>query len=165
MIPLRTGVVRDIRDELYRKTLKLPLSFYSDERKGDIMSRMSSDVQEIEASIIRSIDLLFKEPIVIIIFMVTLFLLSFKLTLFVLVLLPLSGYLIGRIGKSLKKRSKKAQGKLGEMMSEIEESIGGLRIIKAFNAEDLMTERFEEGNREYSRIMARLFRKEFWQVH
>lgn len=160
IIPLRTGVVKDIRNALYDKILRLPLSYYSEQRKGDIISRMTSDVQAIEASVLMSIDLVIKEPIVILIFLSTLFLMSFNLTLFVIILLPITGFLIGRIGKSLKKRSKKAQSKLGFLISVIEETIGGLRIVKAFNAEDTVNKSFRNYNNQYARIVSHMFRRQ-----
>jgi ABC-type multidrug transport system fused ATPase/permease subunit len=157
MVPLRTGVVMDLRNQMYSKILELPLGYFSEERKGDLMSRMSQDIQEIEASVVRSLEMLFKDPIMIIAFMVALFIMSAKLTLFVLVLLPISGLIIGRIGKTLKSTSLAGQRKLGLIMSIVEETLSGLRIIKAFNAEKKMQGRFENTNRLYSNLVMRVF--------
>ena len=135
MIPIRTGVLRDLRSSLYAKVVSLPIGFFSEERKGDVMSRMTSDVAEVEASIMSSLDMMFKNPIMIIIYLVTMLLMSWQLTLFVFLLLPISGFLIGKIGKSLKSRSMRGQEQTGELLTQIEETLGGLRIVKAFNAE------------------------------
>ena len=142
LVPIRTGVLRDIRNQIYNKLISLPIGYYSQERKGDIMSRMSNDVSEVENSVIASLEMLFKNPIMIIIYIVVLFSMSWRLTLFVLILLPISGLLIGRIGRSLKKRSTKGQELNGDLLSQIEETLGGLRIIKAFNAESKLIARF-----------------------
>jgi len=160
MVPIRTGVVMDIRNKVYKKVLSLPLSYFSEERKGDLMSRMSQDVQEIEISVVRSLEMLFKDPIMIIVFMVALFVMSAKLTLFVLVLLPVSGLIIGKIGKTLKSSSLSSQKKLGFIMSVVEETLGGLRIIKAFNAEKKMKERFESANSMYTRLLRKVFHRQ-----
>lgn len=159
MIPLRTGVVRDIRNKLYAKILKLPLGFYSDERKGDIMSRMTSDVQEIENSVMSSLDMLFKNPIIILLHLGVMISMSWQLTIFVLVLLPVSGSIIGYIGKTLKRTSTKGQNQLGVLLSLIEETLSGLRIIKAFNAEDSVNDKFVGSNNRYIKISTRLMRK------
>jgi len=156
---VRNGVVKDLRNNLYKKILILPLSYFTEQRKGDIMARMTTDVQEVEWSIMTSLEMIFREPITIISFLITLFIISPMLTLFVLVLLPVSGFLIGRIGKSLKRTSEKGQKKMGVILSFIEETISGLRIIKAFNAIDYVDERFHKTNNEYTKIMIRLFRK------
>lgn len=156
---VRNGVVKDLRNSLYYKILILPLSFFSDQKKGDIISRMTADVQEIEWSIMSSLEMIFREPITLFFYLLTLFYIHPQLTLFVLILLPLSGYLIGQIGKSLKRTSVKSQKKLGEILSVIEETISGLRIIKAFNAIDFTYERFREINRSYTRVSTRLYRK------
>ncbi len=142
MIPIHTGVLRDLREKIYRKIVSLPIGFFSNERKGDIMSRMTGDVNEVGASITSSLNMLFKNPVMIIIYLGTMFAMSYQLTLFVLILLPISGYLIGRVGKSLKRRSTAAQEQIGEMLSQIEETIGGLRVVKAFNAEKKVSDRF-----------------------
>ena len=146
LVPVRTGVLRDIRNDIFKKMMSLPLAYFSDERKGDIMSRMTSDVIEIEASILRSLEIIFKNPIMIVVYITVLFALRWKLTLFVLILLPLSGYFIGKIGRSLKRKSLRGQQQTGEMLSQIEESLGGLRVVKAFNAEEKLSERFAQLN-------------------
>ena len=156
---VRNGVVKDLRNDLYYKVLILPLSYFTEQRKGDIMARMTTDVQEVEWSIMTSLEMIFREPITILSFLITLFIISPVLTLFVLVLLPVSGFLIGRIGKSLKRTSEKGQKKMGVILSLIEETISGLRIIKAFNAIDYVDERFHRTNNEYTKIMTRLYRK------
>jgi ABC-type multidrug transport system fused ATPase/permease subunit len=142
MIPIRTGVLRDLRNQLYSKIVSLPIGFFTEERKGDIMSRMTGDVGEVEASIMSSLDMVFKNPIMIITYLGMMFAMSWKLTLFVLVLLPFSGWLIGLIGRSLKRRSILGQEQSGELLSQIEETLGGLRVIKAFNAERKLEARF-----------------------
>ena len=129
MVPIRTGVLRDLRRDLYDKVLCLPLGFYTEERKGDVMSRMTNDVQEVESSIMASLDMLLKNPIMIIIYLTTLFVLSWQLTLFVLILLPVSGWIIGRVGKSLKRKSTRGQELLGDLVSEMDETIGGMRVV------------------------------------
>lgn len=157
--PIRNNVVRDIRNEIYAKIIELPLSYYSEERKGDIMSRMTSDVHEIEWSIMKSLEAVFRDPISIIIFMVTLVIMSPQLTLFVFVLLPIAGVLIASLGKSLKRTSVKSKDTLGELISTIEETISGLRIIKAFNADKPSRSRFASINQEYTKLMIRIYRK------
>ncbi len=159
LAPLRNSVVRDLRNAMYHKVLILPLSYFSEKRKGDIISRMTSDVLEVEWSIMSSLEMFFREPITILTFLGTLFFISPQLTLFVLVLLPVSGLLIGRIGKSLKRTSDKGQRKLGFILSVIEETISGLRIIKAFTAIDFSHDRFKRYNADYARVMTRLYRK------
>lgn len=146
MIPIRTGVLRDLRASLYSKIIHLPIGFFTEERKGDVMSRMTSDVAEVEASIMASLDMMFKNPIMIIIYLSTMLILSWHLTLFVFVLLPVSGYLIGRIGKSLKTKSMRGQEQTGELLNQIEETLGGLRVVKAFNAEHKLIQRFSAQN-------------------
>jgi ATP-binding cassette subfamily B protein/subfamily B ATP-binding cassette protein MsbA len=160
MIPIRTGVVRDIRNRINDKIVSLPLSFFSEERKGDILARVSGDVNEIEASIMSSLDMLFKNPILIVIYMVTMFFISWQLTLFVLVLLPVAGYFMGLVGKQLKKSSALGQQQWGYLMSQIEETLGGLRIIKAFNAESKISERFYKGNDVFRNTTNRIFRRQ-----
>lgn len=157
--PIRNGVVRDLRNEMYKKVLILPLSYYSEQRKGDIISRMSSDVLEVEWSILSSLEAVFREPLTIFMFILTLFFLSPALTLFVLILLPISAIIIGLIGRSLKRSSEKGQKKLGNILSIIEETIGGLRIIKGFTAIDSADKKFRESNRIYTRLMISLYRK------
>ena len=149
IIPIRTGVVRDIRNQLYQKITSLPLGFFSEERKGDIIARMSGDVQEIENSIMSSLDMLFKNPILIIAYFVTLVVISWQLTLFTLVIVPIMGWFMGFVGRKLKQRSIKAQALWSDTMSQVEETLGGLRIIKAFCAEEKMNRRFDKINSEY----------------
>jgi len=159
LAPIRTGIVRDIRDEMYRKILDLQLAFFSEERKGDIISRMTGDVQEIERSVMKSIKNAIKAPITIIMYFVSLMILSWQMTLFVLILLPLSGLIIGRIGKSLRKKSLRGQRKLGTLLSYIEETLFGLSIIKAFNGETSFANRFGDENNRYSRLMKKVWRR------
>lgn len=142
MVPIRTGVLRDLRAQLYRKVVSLPIGFFTEERKGDVMSRMTNDVNEVEASIMSTLDMLFKDPIMILVYLVTLFTISWQLTLFVLVLLPIAGLLIGRIGRSLKCASTKGQEQNAEILTQIDETLGGLRVVKAFNAESKLMLRF-----------------------
>ncbi|MGE5382475.1 MAG: ABC transporter ATP-binding protein [Omnitrophica WOR_2 bacterium] len=156
---VRNGVVRDVRNALYKRVLILPLSYYSEQKKGDIMSRMTNDVQEVEWSILSSLEMMFRDPITIISYLVTLFIMNYELTLMVLILLPLSGLLIGRIGRSLKRTSIKGQSKMGELLSIIEETLGGLRIIKAFNAIDWADNTFRQTNFKYNRLMVKIYRK------
>ena len=144
MIPLRTGVVRDIRVMVYSKVMHLPLGFFSEERKGDIIARMSGDVGEIENSITSSLDMLLKNPILILLYFSTLVVTSWQLTLFTVLVLPGMGWLMGKVGKKLKRKSLEAQGKWSDTMSQLEETLGGLRIIKAFIAEDKMVDRFKQ---------------------
>ena len=159
MIPIRTGVVRDIRNQIYNKMLSLPLAFFSNERKGDVMARMSGDVTEVENSIMTSLDMLFKNPIMIIACLVMMIIISWQLTLFVLILLPVAGWIMGRVGKRLKRVSLEGQNQWGVLLSNIEETIGGLRIVKAFNAEDKARRRFEGENEKYRAIMTRMNRR------
>ncbi len=159
VIPIRTGVVRDLRNQLYKKIVSLPIGFFSEERKGDIMSRMMGDVTEVEASIISSLELVFKNPIIILIYLGVLFAMSWELTIFVLVLLPFSGWLIGRIGRNLKTTSTIGQEQTGEMLSQIEETLGGLRVIKAFTAEPKVEMRFGILNDKIRRTFNRLHRR------
>ena len=149
IIPIRTGVVRDIRNQLYRKITSLPLGFFSEERKGDIIARMSGDVQEIETSIMSSLDMLFKNPILILFYFATLLMISWQLTLFTLIFVPLMGWVMGSVGRKLKQKSIKAQALWSDTMSQVEETLGGLRIIKAFCAEEKMNERFNRVNSDY----------------
>lgn len=153
IVPLRNGVVRDIRNQIYRKILELPIGFFSEERKGDIIARMTGDVQEIDNSIMSSLEMLLKDPLIIIISLAFMIYMSWSLTLFVFLLLPVVGYLIGKVGKSLKKPSMRGQNKMGELLSTIEESLTGLRIIKAFNAEKKVSEHFKNQNTQYYNIM------------
>ena len=157
--PIRNGVVKDIRDALHKKVLALPIGYYTEKRKGDIISRMTADLVEIEWSIMSSLEMIFKDPLNIIIFLGTLIALSPQLTLFVIVFFPITGFLIARIGKSLKRTSEKGQSQMGVLLSNIEENISGLRIIKAFDAEKNSQKYFKENSSRYSNIMTRLLRK------
>lgn len=157
--PIRNGVVKDMRNALHKKVLTLPIGYYTEKRKGDIISRMTADLIEIEWSIMSSLEMIFKDPLNIIIFLGALIVLSPKLTLFVIILLPITGFLIARIGKSLKRTSEKGQSQMGELVSNIEENISGLRIIKAFDAEKNTQKYFEKNSNRYSNIMTRLLRK------
>lgn len=161
LAPVRNGVVRDIRNALYAKTLVLPLSYYSNERKGDLISRMTNDVYQIELSIISSLEMIFREPITIIVYLASLLVISPELTLFVAILLPFSGYIIGKVGKSLKKTSTIGQRYLGSIISMMEETLTGLRIIKVFNAENKTNEKFNELNNQYTGVMNRIFRRKY----
>ena len=149
MIPLRTGVVRDIRIEVYEKVLKLPLSFFSDERKGDIIARMSSDVGAVENSITSSIDMLIRQPIAIIVCFATMITVSWQLTLFVLIVAPIAGWIMGAVSRKLKSQSATVQNQWGDLLAQLDETLGGLRIIKAFIAEHKMLQRFTDINDRY----------------
>ena len=161
MVPIRTGVLRDLRESLYKKVVSLPIGFFTEEKKGDVMSRMTNDVNEVEASIMSTLDMLFKDPVMILVYLVTLFCISWQLTLFVLLLLPVAGLLIGRIGRSLKKASNKGQEQNAEILTQIEETLGGLRVVKAFNAEGKLMERFgvliNATRRTFNRINRRYY--------
>ncbi len=157
--PIRNGVVKDMRNNLFKKILVLPLSYYSDERKGDIMSRMTADVREIEWSVLSSLEMIFREPVTIVISLVFMFLMSWELTVMALVLLPIAGIVIGRIGKSLRKTSTEEKEKTGILMSIMDETLGGLRIIKAFNAEKNVTKKFEKINTDYTNLMVKAYRR------
>jgi subfamily B ATP-binding cassette protein MsbA len=157
--PARFGVVRDLRSQMYQKILHLPLSYFSEERKGDLISRMSNDVMEVEWGIMQSLEVFFREPITVILFLATMFVMSAKLTLFVLVLLPVAGLLIGVIGSSLRKSSSRAVAQMGSLISIIEETLGGLRIIKAFTAEETSTKKFQEANDDHRKFLIRAMRK------
>lgn len=156
IIPIRTGVVRDIRNQLYCKITSLPLGFFSEERKGDIIARMSGDVQEVESSIMSSLDMLFKNPVLIIFYFSTLLFVSWQLTLFTLIFVPLMGWVMGFVGRKLKQKSIKAQALWSDTMSQVEETLGGLRIIKAFCAEEKMNRRFDRINSEYRENIRRV---------
>lgn len=161
MAPLRNGIVKDIRNKIYHKVLNLHLGFFSEERKGDIISRMTTDAQEFEWSALSSIEMLFRQPVLILIFFGSLVFMSPKLTLFVLVLLPISGYIIGKIGKSLKRSSAEARVRMGNLLSFMEEAIGGLRIIKAFNAEKKIEEKFVKENNRFTKVMNNVARRDY----
>ena len=156
IIPIRTGVVRDIRNQLYEKITSLSLGFFSEERKGDIIARMSGDVQEIDGSIMSSIDMLFKNPVLIVIYFTTLLIISWQLTLFTLVFVPVFGWFMGFVGRKLKQNSITAQALWSDTMSQVEETLGGLRVIKAFCAEELMNERFDKVNSQYRNDIMRV---------
>ena len=156
IIPIRTGVVRDIRNQLYQKITSLPLGFFSDERKGDIIARMTGDVGEIESSIMSSLDMLFKNPILIISYFTALLFISWQLTLFTLIFVPIFGWFMGFVGRKLKRKSIEAQSLWSDTMSQVEETLGGLRIIKAFCAEDKMNKRFSNINNNYRTSVQRV---------
>ncbi len=158
-IPIRTGVVRDMRNMIYDKIVLLPIGFFTTERKGDVMARMSGDVTEVENSITSSINMLFKNPIMIIVCLVMMIMVSWQLTLFVLVLLPLAGYVMGKVGKNLKRASLEGQTQWGVLLSNIEETLGGLRIVKAFNAEEKVRGRFKQENEKFVWISNRMNRR------
>ena len=144
MVPIRTGVLRDLRKQLYDKILSLPMGYFSEARRGDVMSRMTNDVNEVEASIMSALDILFKNPIMILVYMTTMFIISWQLTLFVMALLPIAIFCIGRIGRSLKRASKKGQEQNAEILSSIDETLLGLRVVKGFNAQDKQRSRFDK---------------------
>lgn len=156
MVPVRTGIVRDIRNTLYKKITSLPLSFFSDERKGDIIARMSGDVGEVENSIMGSLEMLIKNPILIAVYFGSLLYISWQLTLFTLIVLPALGWAMGKIGRRLKQSSHEAQAKWSETMSQLEETLGGMRIIKAFGAEEKMQQRFNSTTDEFRNIYTRV---------
>ena len=160
LIPLRAGVVRDIRAYVYDKVLSLPVGFFTTERKGDVMARMSGDTAEIENSIMASLEMLFKDPIMILVCLCMMCVISWQLTLFVLILLPLAGLLMGRVGRALKQNSLDVQQCWGQIMSSIEETLGGIRIIKAFNAEEKSSQRFSSINNRYFRLSNRMNRRQ-----
>ncbi len=156
MIPLRTGIVRDIRVQLYKRVISLPIAFFSEERKGDIIARMSGDVNEVETSITSSLDMLVKNPILIFIYFATLLFVSWQLTLFTVLVLPAMGWVMGTVGKKLKRQSLEAQERWSDTMAQFEETLGGLRIIKAFNAEKKMVARFEKSSNAYRHSINRV---------
>lgn len=160
IIPMRSGIVRDIRNFVYDKIVTLPISFFTSERKGDVMARMSGDVAEIENSIMASLDMMFKNPVMIIVCLGMMIFISWQLTLFVLILLPLAGIAMGRIGKKLKRKSLEGQNQWGVLMSNIEESLGGLRIIKAFNAEEKIKTRFHSENQVFYNLSNKIARRQ-----
>jgi subfamily B ATP-binding cassette protein MsbA len=159
LAPIRNGVVRDIRRDVYGKILKLPLGYFTDERKGDLMARMTNDVQEVEWGIMNSLEAAFREPLNIILFLLAMFTMSAELTTFVLILLPIAGLIIGQIGKSLKKKSILAQDKMGELLSNMDETLGGLRIIHAFTAEEIAAKKFSVLNDSHYKMMNRIGRR------
>lgn len=160
IIPLRFGIVRDLRNFMYRKITALPIGFFTVERKGDVMARMSGDVAEIENSVMASLDMIFKNPVLIVVYLSTMLMISWQLTLFVFILLPIAGYVMGKVGKRLKRTSFEAQTQWGTLMSLIEETLGGLRVVKAFNAEDRVRTRFFRENEEFYRLSNRVARRQ-----
>ena len=160
MVPLRSGIVRDLRNYMYEKITVLPIGFFTSERKGDVMARMSGDVAEIEFSIMSSLDMLFKNPVMIIVCLVAMFAISWQLTVFVFILLPIAGYIMGKVSKKLKRTSFEGQTQWGVLMSTIEETLGGLRIVKAFNAEDKMRTRFHDQNQVFYHLSNRVARRQ-----
>ncbi len=160
IIPLRSGVVRDIRNSLYDKVVSLPIGFFTNERKGDVMARMSGDVQEVESSIMASLDMLFKNPVMIIVCLGMMVAISWQLTVFVLILLPIAGFAMGKIGKSLKRKSLDLQNQWGGILSNIEETISGLRIVKAFNAEEKVRRRFRRGTQRFYELSNTVARRQ-----
>lgn len=160
IIPLRSGIVRDLRNFVYDKITALPISFFTSERKGDVMARMSGDVAEIENSIMASLDMMFKNPVMIIVCLGMMIMISWQLTIFVFILLPLAGMVMGRVGKRLKRQSLEGQNQWGVLMANIEETLGGLRIIKAFNAEDKVKRRFHAENQVFYNISNRVARRQ-----
>jgi ATP-binding cassette subfamily B protein/subfamily B ATP-binding cassette protein MsbA len=161
IVPVKTGVVKDMRDRLNDKILVLPLGFFTEERKGDILARISGDVNEVENSVMSSLDMLFKNPVLILIYLITMIILSWQLTLFVMVVLPIMGFVMGRVGRTLKRSSFEAQNKWGELMSQVEETLSGLRVIKAFNAEEKISRRFHEGSHTFRRMSNRISRRQY----
>ncbi|HOF19785.1 MAG TPA: ABC transporter transmembrane domain-containing protein, partial [Bacteroidales bacterium] len=159
MAYIRSYTVRDLRKKMFDKVLKLPLSYFSDARKGDLMTRISNDVQEIEVSVMSSLTMLFRDPMYILIFVIYLFVSSWKLSLYALVLLPVSGWFIGRVSRTLRSSSLVQQQQLGRLLSVVEETLTGLRIVKGFNAEKKMQEQFRRINERYSKIFRRVIRK------
>ncbi|MGN0209981.1 MAG: ABC transporter ATP-binding protein, partial [Muribaculaceae bacterium] len=160
VVPMRSGIVRDIRNYIYDKITKLPIGFFTTERKGDVMARMSGDVAEIENSIMASLDMMFKNPVMIIVCLTMMLMISWQLTLFVFILLPLAGVVMGRVGKRLKRQSLEGQNQWGLLMSNIEETLGGLRIIKAFNAEGKVRDRFHRDNQVFYNISNKVARRQ-----
>ena len=161
MAYIRACTVRDLREKMYDKVLRLPLSFFTDARKGDVMTRISNDVQEIEISVMSSLTMMFRDPLYILIFVIYLFLTSYQLTLFALVLLPVSGWLIGKASRTLRSSSFVGQQYLGRLLSVVEETLTGLRIVKGFNAEGKMKQQFSEVNERYSKVFKRVTRKAY----
>lgn len=160
IIPVRTGVVRDIRKQINDKVLALPLGFFSNERKGDIMARMTGDVGEVENSVMSSLDMVTKNPIMITIYLIAMLVVSWELTIFVLIFLPISGYIMGQVGKTLKRQSTEAQEKWGNLVSQIDETLGGLRIIKAFNAEKKIMKRFDASSEDFRNKSNKIARRQ-----
>ena len=160
LMPLRTGVVRDLRNQLNAKILALPLGFFSEERKGDVLARITGDVGEVENSVMSSLDLLLKNPILIFVYLGSMLVISWQLTLFVFLVLPIAGFVMGRVGKSLKRTSLEAQNQWGQLISQVEETLGGLRIVKAFTAEEFVDKRFRDSNEEYRQTVIGVNRRQ-----
>jgi len=158
---IRSSTVRDLREKLYHKILRLPLSFFTDARKGDVMTRISNDVQEVEISVMSSLTMMFRDPILILVFVIYLFISSYELSLFALVLLPVSGWLIGRASRTLRSSSLLGQQNLGKLLTIVEETLTGLRIVKGFNAEEKMKAQFSESNEKYAKVFKRVIRKAY----
>lgn len=159
LAPVRNGVIKDLRNDIYFKITILPLSFFSNKRKGDLISRMSSDLSDIEFSVVSSLQMLVKDPIMVIVFVIALVIASYKLVLFTLLVLPLSALLIRRIGSSLKRNSEKGQNQIGTILSTTEEALGGTRVIRAYNAEDIVKKKFVNQNSEFTRLMTKIYRR------
>ena len=160
LVPIRTGVVRDLRNQLNAKILALPLGFFSEERKGDVLARITGDVGEVENSVMSSLDLLLKNPILIFVYLSSMLVISWQLTLFVFLVLPIAGFVMGRVGKSLKRTSLEAQNQWGQLISQVEETLGGLRIVKAFTAEEFVDKRFRDSNEEYRQTVIGVNRRQ-----
>lgn len=160
LVPIRTGVVRDLRNQLNAKILALPLGFFSEERKGDVLARITGDVGEVENSVMSSLDLLLKNPILIFVYLGSMLVISWQLTLFVFLVLPIAGLVMGRVGKSLKRTSLEAQNQWGQLISQVEETLGGLRIVKAFTAEEFVDKRFRDSNEEYRQTVIGVNRRQ-----
>lgn len=160
LVPIRTGVVRDLRNQLNAKILALPLGFFSEERKGDVLARITGDVGEVENSVMSSLDLLLKNPILILVYLGSMLVISWQLTLFVFLVLPIAGFVMGRVGKSLKRTSLEAQNQWGQLISQVEETLGGLRIVKAFTAEEFVDKRFRDSNEEYRQTVIGVNRRQ-----
>jgi len=159
--PIRNGIVKDLRNDLYKKIIALPLGYYSEEKKGDIIARATNDVQEIEWSILSALEAIFSSPIQIITYIIALLIMSFELTIFSLILLPVAGYIIGLLGRILRKTSAQAQSRMGQILSIIEETLSGLRIIKAFNAEEKILTNFLAKNQTYTNVMNKIYRRRY----
>ena len=160
LVPIRTGVVRDLRNQLNAKILALPLGFFSEERKGDVLARITGDVGEVENSVMSSLDLLLKNPILIFVYLGSMLVISWQLTLFGFLVLPIAGFVMGRVGKSLKRTSLEAQNQWGQLISQVEETLGGLRIVKAFTAEEFVDKRFRDSNEEYRQTVIGVNRRQ-----
>lgn len=159
LAPIRNGVIKDIRNDIYRKITILPLSYFSNKKKGDLLSRMSSDLTDIEISVISSLQMLVKDPIMVVVFSIALFFLSIKLVIFALIILPIAALLVRRIGSSLKRNSQKGQKEIANLVSTTEEALGGARVIRAYNAQEIIKEKFSNQNSDYTRFMTKIYRR------